>query len=243
MLRVRVGRDFAPQHAELEAGPGESKGRHVAIAAQPLKVGAIGRFGLAEIRQQRAERHQILQAAGRFRRLAPKPEHPVEVSPAGLVDRKPEPVDRFARRARRHGRRQMGVRIGEAMLHRRDLREDQRDMHRRVPDRFQPIGKHAQPVQRGDIAEKLRGDVFLLDHRLGQPRMLRRLPEPGPGATPRALVVEHGNRPGGRHRESGQGVAFGGGRRRHSAAPKRFSRPPRPTFRSVSMIVRATMSG
>ena len=232
--QIRFGRKLAPKHTELKANPRHGEWRNVGIAAQRLPVDAVGFGKLTQIRQQRAERHQIFQPAGFRRYLAPLIHHRAEVQPACLVDAQTQALHIVRRRsATEFGLREIVPRVGKTMQHRGDLRLDQRRA-RRSGIRLDELPRQGlDAVERRQVADKLRRELLLLDEGFGDPGLQRVLKEPAPRAQARALQVDDGNLAVGRRRAFAVEVD-------HGEAPKRDLRLSSPVLNRVDTIVLTT---
>jgi hypothetical protein len=178
----------------LKANPGDRERRDVLISAQRLPVGPI-RFGVvAQVREQRSQRHQIFQAAGFRRHSAPRIHHRAEVFPAGLVDAQAQAIRIIGRRsATELGLREIVSRVRKAMQHRGDLRLDQRCARRTRIQLDDLPCQRINAVQRRQVTNKLRRELLLLDEGLGDSGLQWILKESAPGAQAGALQIDNGN--------------------------------------------------
>src|SRR5262249_51155324 len=99
-VRIRYGHEFAPQHAELKAGPRQRERRYVVVRAKRPPVDGVRLVEAIEIGKYGAERDQIFEPAAVGGDSAPRSEHRIELDAACLIDRQEVALDGFAWPAR-----------------------------------------------------------------------------------------------------------------------------------------------
>src|SRR4029453_5174124 len=104
-----------------------------------------------------------------------------------LIDAQYEAVDGIGLRTSRFGLRSTGPRLGESMRRTCNLCCHQQGPARLRLDTGEFIGKHFEAVECRQIADKLRGQLLLLDNQFRGARLLRRAPESIPGPLARTL--------------------------------------------------------
>src|SRR6185503_20266306 len=85
--RIRARYELAPQHAKLKAGPCKWEWRDIVVGAERPTIDGIRFLKALKVCEQRAERHQILEAAARLCDASPGGEDGLQVHAASLINR------------------------------------------------------------------------------------------------------------------------------------------------------------
>ncbi len=200
---------------------------------QRVDVRAVGVGKFAHVREKRTKRDPLSPISRPRRAFTPRREHGGKVRPGGLVDGEPQAVGGIRRRPARGCLQKPFPRLREPMQGACDLCANERGACGIRLDASKLAHEHFEPIERAEVAQELRRELFLLDDELGNAGLLGRAPEPVPGAQARALEIDGGDVAGRRD----HALECKARDVHHLLQPNRFFRLSRPAFCNVATMV------